>query len=253
MAPRTMEPWTQEQVRKFRNTWPAEMPANTDIFHNVGEQKPPRSRLDSKCDMSRLVPRLVGVRMLDFEPRNGLRQNSVARAGALGGEVEIMSTLGVVEEILRRTGVPMSVREVVEKAGERLPTKSKTPDTVVARDLSMDIKKKGESSLFIRTSPGRYTMRDFVTAREEAPEFDASQSAVSSSLPDSQPEPQPILSSALNQDRAATLASSSSSASSAAASAAVSAAASSVGTGVSVAPAAPAGGREDEPSVIRGG
>ena len=73
-----------------------------------------------------------------------------------------MSTLAVVEEILRETAVPMSVREIVERAGARLPSKSKTPDTVVARDLSMDIKKKGESSLFIRTSPGRYTLRALV-------------------------------------------------------------------------------------------
>jgi hypothetical protein len=70
-----------------------------------------------------------------------------------------MSTLAVVEEILRETAVPMSVREIVERAGVRLPSKSKTPDTVVARDLSMDIKRKGESSLFVRTSPGRYTLR----------------------------------------------------------------------------------------------
>lgn len=71
-----------------------------------------------------------------------------------------MSTLAVVEEILRETAVPMSVKEIVERAGSRLPSKSKTPDTVVARDLSMDIKKKGDGSAFIRTSPGRYTMRD---------------------------------------------------------------------------------------------
>jgi len=70
-----------------------------------------------------------------------------------------MSTLAVVEEILRETAVPMSVREIVERAGLRLPSKSKTPDTVVARDLSMDIKRKGETSLFVRTSPGRYTLR----------------------------------------------------------------------------------------------
>jgi hypothetical protein len=69
-----------------------------------------------------------------------------------------MSTLAVVEEILRETAVPMSVREIVERAGARLPSKSKTPDTVVARDLSMDIKRKGETSLFVRTSPGRYTL-----------------------------------------------------------------------------------------------
>jgi hypothetical protein len=44
-----------------------------------------------------------------------------------------------------------------------LPTRSKTPDTVVARDLSMDIKKHGEESRFIRTAPGRYTIREFVS------------------------------------------------------------------------------------------
>jgi len=74
-----------------------------------------------------------------------------------------MSTLAVVEEILRETAIPMSVREIVERAGARLPSKSKTPDTVVARDLSMDIKKKGEGSLFVRTSPGRYTLRALVS------------------------------------------------------------------------------------------
>ena len=75
-----------------------------------------------------------------------------------------MSTLAVVEEILRETAVPMSVREIVERAGARLPSKSKTPDTVVARDLSMDIKKKGEGSLFVRTSPGRYTLRSLASS-----------------------------------------------------------------------------------------
>jgi hypothetical protein len=71
-----------------------------------------------------------------------------------------MSTLAVVEEILRETATPLSVKEIVERAGSRLPSKSKTPDTVVARDLSMDIKKKGDTSLFVRTSPGRYTLRE---------------------------------------------------------------------------------------------
>src|SRR6266850_8290845 len=74
-----------------------------------------------------------------------------------------MSTLAVVEEILRETAVPMSVREIVERSGVRLPSKSKTPDTVVARDLSMDIKKKGDGSQFARTSPGRYTLRALVS------------------------------------------------------------------------------------------
>ena len=73
-----------------------------------------------------------------------------------------MSTLIVVEEILREHRTPMVVREIVEVAAERLPTKSKTPDTVVARDLAMDIKKHGEASKFTRVSPGKYTLRELV-------------------------------------------------------------------------------------------
>jgi hypothetical protein len=76
-----------------------------------------------------------------------------------------MSTLAVVEAILREAAMPLSVREIVERAGDALPTKSKTPDTVVARDLSMDIKRKGDGSTFVRTSPGRYAMRDQAAAQ----------------------------------------------------------------------------------------
>jgi len=81
-----------------------------------------------------------------------------------------MSTLAVVEEILRETAIPMSVKEIVERAGTRLPSKSKTPDTVVARDLSMDIKKKGDGSPFVRTSPGRYTLRDLWRRQQQVPQ-----------------------------------------------------------------------------------
>jgi HB1, ASXL, restriction endonuclease HTH domain len=70
-----------------------------------------------------------------------------------------MSTLAVVEEILRETGVPMSVRQIVEYSAGRLPTRSRTPDTVVARDLSMDIKRLGATSRFARVAPGRYALR----------------------------------------------------------------------------------------------
>ncbi|MEZ4361142.1 MAG: winged helix-turn-helix domain-containing protein [Kofleriaceae bacterium] len=97
-----------------------------------------------------------------------------------------MSTLAVVEEILRETGVPMSVREIVERAGARLPSKSKTPDTVVARDLSMDIKRKGEESAFVRSSPGRYTLRVLLQA-------------------DAQTDAATALSAALRSERAAAL------------------------------------------------
>lgn len=99
-----------------------------------------------------------------------------------------MSTLSVVEDILRETGVPMSVKEIVERSGTRLPSKSKTPDTVVARDLSMDLKKKGDDSAFIRTSPGRYTLRDLWRRQGTTPEAATS-----------------VLASAMRQERAAPL------------------------------------------------
>ncbi len=120
-----------------------------------------------------------------------------------------MSTLAVVEEILRETRVPMSVREIVERAGERLPTKSKTPDTVVARDLSMDIKKKGEDSKFIRTAPGRYTMRELVVqtgdvaAASAGAEANGHQAAQSPPQADS-PAATPMVSSAISGERAGT-------------------------------------------------
>jgi hypothetical protein len=104
-----------------------------------------------------------------------------------------------IEEILRETAVPMSVKEIVERAGSRLPSKSKTPDTVVARDLSMDIKKKGEASQFIRTSPGRYTLRDLWRRQQPVP----SPSPVPEVRPDTSATS--VLASAMRQDRAAPL------------------------------------------------
>jgi hypothetical protein len=100
-----------------------------------------------------------------------------------------MSTLSVVEDILRETAMPMSVREIVQRAGARLPSKSKTPDTVVARDLSLDIKRKGESSRFARTSPGRYTLRDLAVRGGQSTQNDTA----------------PLAASALKQERAAAL------------------------------------------------
>ncbi len=81
------------------------------------------------------------------------------------GEEDGMSTLAVVEAILREAAMPLSVREIVERAGDALPTRSKTPDTVVARDLSMDIKRRSEASTFVRTSPGRYAIRELAQAQ----------------------------------------------------------------------------------------
>ena len=116
-----------------------------------------------------------------------------------------MSTLAVVEEILRETTVAMSVREIVERAGSRLPSKSKTPDTVVARDLSMDIKKRGEGSIFVRTSPGRYTLRELYTRQVPvAPTGQPGQ--MMGQVPGQPMDTTPVLASAMRADRAAPLA-----------------------------------------------
>ncbi len=116
-----------------------------------------------------------------------------------------MSTLAVVKEILRETKVPMSVRQIVEYADGRLPTRSKTPDTVVARDLSMDMKKKGDASLFIRTAPGRYTVREIHEqnlADDEAADKLSQQQSNESSSAESEAS---VLASTIRNERAGTL------------------------------------------------
>lgn len=110
-----------------------------------------------------------------------------------------MSTLPVVEQILHEADHPMSVREIVELAGETLPTKSKTPDTVVARDLSMDIKRKADESLFVRTSPGRYA------TRANAEKWKSEQAARDAATTQPQDGATPVLSGQMSGDRAAPL------------------------------------------------
>ncbi|MBP8811375.1 MAG: winged helix-turn-helix domain-containing protein [Kofleriaceae bacterium] len=109
-----------------------------------------------------------------------------------------MSTLSVVEEVLRTCGAPLSVREIVQRAGARLPSKSKTPDTVVARDLAMDIKRLGDQSRFVRTAPGRYAVRELAPAV-------TSNGAPSNGAPNSGSTATPLAATALKQDRVAAL------------------------------------------------
>jgi HB1, ASXL, restriction endonuclease HTH domain len=69
--------------------------------------------------------------------------------------------LAVVARMLLARGQPMRVTEIVEHAiGDlALPTASKTPRTIVARDLAIDIKKHGEASRFMRVAPGTFALR----------------------------------------------------------------------------------------------
>ena len=71
------------------------------------------------------------------------------------------SNLDVVEKILRARGCAMTVGEIVDAAvGEfTLPTQSRTPRTVVGRDLAIDVRDRGGASRFARVSPGTFALR----------------------------------------------------------------------------------------------
>ena len=66
--------------------------------------------------------------------------------------------LPAVEAFLRAAGVPLTVAQIVRAGIRTLPTLSCTPETVVARDLSMDIK-RNEKTRFVRAAPGLFTLR----------------------------------------------------------------------------------------------
>ena len=71
-----------------------------------------------------------------------------------------MSTLDVVAEVLREAAPrALRARQIAELAGSRLPTASQTPQTVVARDLAIDIRDHGEGSRFLRVARGEYVLK----------------------------------------------------------------------------------------------
>lgn len=73
------------------------------------------------------------------------------------------SSIGVLPVVLAvlteaGIGVALSVNDIVARAGDRLPTKSKTPSTIVSRDLALDIKRHGDASRFRRASAGIFRL-----------------------------------------------------------------------------------------------
>ncbi|MEO7730344.1 MAG: hypothetical protein ABIY55_05190 [Kofleriaceae bacterium] len=82
----------------------------------------------------------------------------------------MVSTLSIVEQVLRTARVPLTARQIAERAGPHLPTAAKHPDTVIARDLSLNIRRLGQESRFTRTAPGLFTLRDFVGKNVYEPE-----------------------------------------------------------------------------------
>lgn len=72
-----------------------------------------------------------------------------------------MSTLSVVADILREVAPrALCAREIAALAGSRLPTASLTPQTVVSRDLAIDVKAKGTASRFLRAAPGEFLLKE---------------------------------------------------------------------------------------------
>ncbi|MEO7731544.1 MAG: hypothetical protein ABIY55_11265 [Kofleriaceae bacterium] len=82
----------------------------------------------------------------------------------------MVSTLPVVEQVLRTARVPLTALQIAKRAGPHLPSAAKRPDTVIARDLSLNIRRLGNESRFTRTAPGLFTLREFVGKNVYEPE-----------------------------------------------------------------------------------
>jgi DNA (cytosine-5)-methyltransferase 1 len=71
-----------------------------------------------------------------------------------------MSTLDVVAEILHEVAPrALKARQIAELAGARLPTASRTPETVVSRDLAVDVRDHGAASRFLRVGRGEFLLK----------------------------------------------------------------------------------------------
>ena len=72
-----------------------------------------------------------------------------------------MSTLDVVAEVLREVAPrALKAREITALAGARLPTASRTPETVVSRDLAIDVRDRGAASRFLRVDRGAFVLKE---------------------------------------------------------------------------------------------
>ena len=74
----------------------------------------------------------------------------------------------MVEDVLRSARIPLTVRQIVARAGGRLPTAAKRPESVVARDLAVNLRRLGHHSPFARTGRGLFTLRDLAERVYEA-------------------------------------------------------------------------------------
>jgi DNA (cytosine-5)-methyltransferase 1 len=72
-----------------------------------------------------------------------------------------MSTLDVVAEVLREVAPrALKARQIAVLAGNRLPTASRTPETVISRDLAIDVRDRGAASRFLRVDRGAFVLKE---------------------------------------------------------------------------------------------
>lgn len=113
--------------------------------YDLADRKPSRSRFTGPSGLTPVAPnsRPVTVPNSVAKGRNG-RESATKRA----------------EKVLRAAGRPLhtsQITELVLKDGWQ--TTGKTPDATVGAVLAVDIKRKGEASVFVRTAPGIYGLR----------------------------------------------------------------------------------------------
>lgn len=73
----------------------------------------------------------------------------------------MLSVLEAAKKVLEEAGIPLSVRDLTTamQAKGYWATQGLTPEATVQARLAMDLKTRGESSPFVRPSPGRYGLR----------------------------------------------------------------------------------------------
>jgi hypothetical protein len=74
--------------------------------------------------------------------------------------------LPIVVEALKALGEPTRVVNLCEVIGDRLPTRSRKPTSVVSRDLALSVRDDPKTP-FIRTAPGVYALAEWYSEGEE--------------------------------------------------------------------------------------
>ena len=105
-------------------------------------------------------------------PGNGIKTRLPEDRPAAQLEHEAQTFLRVAEIVLAGTSTPLRAQEIVDRAIERGlfgdHILGRTPEKSMQARLSTDILNEGEKSGFVRIARGRFTLRQKVTASEEA-------------------------------------------------------------------------------------